>query len=152
MGCRSSVFTIYATYNEVSPVKYVFYFDIGTFLSVCAVPNMVVCCSSLISCLPGMLLRYCPSNFEMDPVASIISGCCCYYYNYYSHFHHHHHHGLQIKTFDDLQHNSTLKTCYYLEIFAFKGLNIFLLIPAHLALVSTTCTRNWTFLSTNVSF
>jgi hypothetical protein len=28
------------------------------------------------------LLRYCLSNFEMDPVTSTISGCC-YYYNYY---------------------------------------------------------------------
>jgi hypothetical protein len=31
-------------------------------------------CSSLISCFPGMLLRYCLSDFEMVPVVSIITG------------------------------------------------------------------------------
>jgi hypothetical protein len=49
-----------------------------------AVPNMAVVCSSLTSCFPGVLLRYCLSNFEMISVAY-------YYYYYYSHHHHHHH-------------------------------------------------------------
>ena len=31
-------------------------------------------CSSLISCFPGMLLRYSLSDFEMVPVAPIITG------------------------------------------------------------------------------
>ena len=31
----------------------------------CAVHNMAVLCSSLISCFPGMLLRYWPSDYEM---------------------------------------------------------------------------------------
>jgi len=40
----------------------------------CAVSNMAVFFSSLISCFPGMLLRYCLSNFEMVPVAPEIAG------------------------------------------------------------------------------
>jgi hypothetical protein len=56
----------------------------------CAVPNMAVFCSSLISCFPGMLLRYCLSDFEMVLVAPIITGIYIgiyyYYYYYYTPF------------------------------------------------------------------
>ena len=74
--CSCSVFTICATRNVISPVKYVLYFYISTFRSRCATPNMDVFlfCSSLISCFPGMLLRYCLSDSEMVPVAPIITG------------------------------------------------------------------------------
>jgi len=40
----------------------------------CTVPNMAVFSSSLISCSPGMLLRYCLSDFEMVPITHIIIG------------------------------------------------------------------------------
>ena len=40
----------------------------------CAVLNMAIFCSSLISCFPGVLLKYCLSDFGMVPVASVISG------------------------------------------------------------------------------
>jgi hypothetical protein len=40
----------------------------------CAVPNIAVFCSSLISCFPGMLLKYFQKDFEMVPVAPIITG------------------------------------------------------------------------------
>ena len=40
----------------------------------CAVPNMAVFCSSLISCFPGTLLRYFLNDFETVPVAHIITG------------------------------------------------------------------------------
>jgi len=40
----------------------------------CAVSNMAVFYSSLISYFPGMLLRYCLSDFEVVPVAHIITG------------------------------------------------------------------------------
>jgi hypothetical protein len=40
----------------------------------CAVPNMAVFCSSLTSWFPGMLLTYFPNDFEMVPVAPIITG------------------------------------------------------------------------------
>ena len=41
---------------------------------VCALPNMAYLCSSLISCFPGTLLRYCLCDFEMVPVAPITTG------------------------------------------------------------------------------
>jgi len=41
----------------------------------CAVPNMAeFFCTSLISCFPSMLLRYCLSDFVTVPVAPIITG------------------------------------------------------------------------------
>jgi hypothetical protein len=40
----------------------------------CAVPNMAVFCSSLISCFPGMLLRFLLKDFVLVPVAPIITG------------------------------------------------------------------------------
>ena len=56
------------------PVKYVLYFYISTFWSMCLVPNMAVFCISLISCLPSVSLRYCLNDFEMVLVASVITG------------------------------------------------------------------------------
>ena len=50
------------------------YFYISTSRSMCAVPNMAVFCSSLISCFPGMMLRYFLNDFEIVPVAPIITG------------------------------------------------------------------------------
>ena len=55
-------------------MKYVLYFYISTFCSMCAVPNMAVFCSSLISCFPGMLLRYCLGDFEMVLVTPVVTG------------------------------------------------------------------------------
>ena len=49
-------------------------FYISTFRCVCAVHNMDVFCSSLMSFFPVMLLRYCVSDFEMASVAPIIAG------------------------------------------------------------------------------
>ena len=50
------------------------YFYISTFRSVCAVPNMAVFFSSLTSCFLGMLLTYFLNDFEIVPVAPIITG------------------------------------------------------------------------------
>ena len=50
------------------------YFYISTFRSMCAVLNMAVFCSSLTSCFPGMLLTYFLNDFEIVPVAPIITG------------------------------------------------------------------------------
>ena len=52
------------------------YFYISTFQStcLCAVPNMAVFCSSLTSCFPGMLITYFLNDFEIVPVAPIITG------------------------------------------------------------------------------
>ena len=38
---------------------------------------------SLISCFPGVLLRYCMSDFELVPVAPTFTGLYYYYYYYY---------------------------------------------------------------------
>ena len=55
-------------------MKNVLYFYISTFKSMYAVPNMVVFVSSFVSCFSVILLRYCLSDFEMVPVAPIITG------------------------------------------------------------------------------
>ena len=46
----------------------------------CAVPNMAVFCSSLTSCFPGMLLKYFLNDFEIVPVAPIITGITFVFY------------------------------------------------------------------------
>jgi hypothetical protein len=51
-----------------------FFFYVSTFRSMCAVPNMAVFCSSLTSWFPGMLLTHFLNDFEMVPVAPIITG------------------------------------------------------------------------------
>jgi len=51
-----------------------FYLYISTFWSMCAVPSMAVFCSSLTSCFPCMLLTYFLRDFEIVPVAPIITG------------------------------------------------------------------------------
>ena len=48
------------------------YFYISTFRSVCAVPNMAVFCT-VNSCFPDMLLTYFLNDFEIVPVAPIIT-------------------------------------------------------------------------------
>jgi hypothetical protein len=50
------------------------YFYISTSRSMCAVHSTAALCSSLISCFPGTLLRYGLSNFELVPVAPVITG------------------------------------------------------------------------------
>ena len=49
------------------------YFYISTFRNMCAVPNMAVFWSFLTSCFPGMLLTYFLNDFEIVPVASVIT-------------------------------------------------------------------------------
>ena len=50
------------------------YFYISTFRSMRAVSNMAVFCSSLTSYFPGLLLTYFLNDFEIVPVAPIITG------------------------------------------------------------------------------
>ena len=49
------------------------YFFISTFRIMCAVPNIAVFCSSLTSCFPGMLLTYFLNDFEIVPIAPIVT-------------------------------------------------------------------------------
>jgi len=50
------------------------YFYVSTFRNTCAVPNMAVFCSSPTSWFPGMLLVCFLNDFEMVPVAPVITG------------------------------------------------------------------------------
>ena len=59
---------------SLAPASALSYFYVRTFLSMCAVPNMAVFCSSFTSWFPGMLLMYFLNEFEMVPVAPIITG------------------------------------------------------------------------------
>ena len=52
----------------------VVYLHISTLHSLCAVTNMAVVCSSLISYFLGTLLTYSLSDSEMSPLAPIITG------------------------------------------------------------------------------
>ena len=73
-----SVFTVCATCNVTSAVKYVLYFYISTSHSMCVVPNMAVFfCNFLISCFPVFLLRYCLSDYGM-----VYNNLFMNYYNY----------------------------------------------------------------------
>jgi len=56
------------------PVLNPLYFYMSTSLSMFAVPNMAVFCSSLTLYFPGMLLTYFLNYFEIVPVAPIITG------------------------------------------------------------------------------
>ena len=46
----------------------------------CAVPNMAVFCSSLTSCFSDMLRTYFLNDFEIVPVAPIITGITFVFY------------------------------------------------------------------------
>jgi hypothetical protein len=77
LGCV--VLQLFCIYNFMLHVMllgmfHVLYLYIITSCSLCAVPNMAVFCSSLISCFPGVLLRYCLNDFEMASVACVITG------------------------------------------------------------------------------
>jgi hypothetical protein len=61
------------TCNAIFYVEY-FVRYISTSRSTCAVPTMAVLCSSLFSCCIHMLLTYFLNDFEMIPVAPIITG------------------------------------------------------------------------------
>jgi hypothetical protein len=56
------------------PTLALMHFYISTFRSLCAVPNMAVFCISLTSWFPGTVLTYFLDDFEMVPVAPIITG------------------------------------------------------------------------------
>ena len=56
------------------PVLNLSHFYISTFRIMCAVLNTAVFCSSLTSCFPGMLVMYFLNDFEIVPVAPIITG------------------------------------------------------------------------------
>ena len=73
-GVAAILLFLFMVLISLVPVLNLLYFYISTFRSVCAVPNMAVFCSSLTSCFPGMLLTYFLNDFEIVPVARIITG------------------------------------------------------------------------------
>ena len=73
MSLANSVAAVLLLLSLVSVLN-LLYFYVSTFRSVCAVPNMGVYCSSFTSCFPGMLLTYFLNDFEIVPVAPIITG------------------------------------------------------------------------------
>ena len=60
----------------ISNVQCILNFYIIASGSMSALPITAVFCSCSISCLPRMLLRYCLSDYEMVPVAPIITRMC----------------------------------------------------------------------------
>jgi len=56
------------------PVLNLLQFYISAFRSMCAVPNMAVFWSFLTSYFPGVLLTYFINDFEIVPVAPVITG------------------------------------------------------------------------------
>ena len=65
------LFMVFISLVLVSNLLYIY---ISSFRSMCAVPKMAVFWSSLTSCFPGMLLTYFLNDFEIVPVAPIITG------------------------------------------------------------------------------
>jgi len=65
--------TLFSVLNILC-VRVCAYFHISTFRILCVVSNKAVFCSSLTSCSPGMLLKYCLSDFEIIPVAPLVTG------------------------------------------------------------------------------
>jgi hypothetical protein len=66
----NSVVTIFGTLT----LPNVLYCYINTLQTMSAVTNMVVFCSSMISCFSGILLRYFLNDYGMIPVAPVITG------------------------------------------------------------------------------
>ena len=73
-SCAASLLLLFTVLISLVPMLSLLYFYISIFRSMCAVPNMAVFCSSLTSCFPGMLLTYFLNDFEIVPVALIITG------------------------------------------------------------------------------
>jgi hypothetical protein len=67
-------------------IRNVLYCYISNFHSMCPVPNMAVFCSFLVLCLSGMLLRHFLNDFDVFPLAPIITGDTCFYILHALHF------------------------------------------------------------------
>jgi len=73
-GVADVLLLLFMVLVSLVPVLNLSYFYISTFRSMCAVPNMVVFCSSLAPCFPGMLLTYFLNDFEIVPAAPFTTG------------------------------------------------------------------------------
>ena len=59
---------------SLTPVLALLFFYVSTFRNMCAVPNMAIFCSSLMSWFPGMSLTYLQNDLHRVPVAPNITG------------------------------------------------------------------------------
>ena len=74
------IYSLCATRNVISPVKYVLDLYVITFHSMCAVTSMAVFCSSFILCLPGRLLWYCTIlKWFQSPLLLLVSHWLSHY-------------------------------------------------------------------------
>ena len=73
-GVAAILLLLFMVLISLVSVLNLLYFYISTFRSMCAMPNVAVFCSSLTSCFPGMLPTYFLNDFEIVPVAPIITG------------------------------------------------------------------------------
>ena len=71
---------LFMVLTSLVSVLNLFYFYISTFRIMCALPNMAVSWSFLTSCFPGMLITYFLNDFEIVPVAPIITGITFWFY------------------------------------------------------------------------
>ena len=76
-----SIVTVHATCNVTYNVECLV---LGTFLSMCAVPCVVVFCSVLISFCLDILFKYYLNYFEMSPVSSCLTFVFTFYINCFS--------------------------------------------------------------------
>ena len=72
--CNYSVVTIHGAYIVSFSVQSIVHLHQYFPQYLCAVPNMAVFCSSFTSCFPGMLLTYFLNDYEIVPVAPLITG------------------------------------------------------------------------------
>jgi len=64
----AALYSQFVLHVMLFPMLNVLHFYSSTSRSICAVPNMAVFCSSLISCFLFLLLRYFLNNSEMAPL------------------------------------------------------------------------------------
>ena len=68
------LFLLFMVLISLVSVLNILYFYVSAFRSMCAVVNISVFCRSLTSCFPGILLTYFLNDFEIVPVAPVITG------------------------------------------------------------------------------
>ena len=94
-GVAAILLLLFTVLISLVSVLNLLYFYISTFRSMCPVPNMAVFCSSLTSWFPGTFITYFLNDFEIVPVAPIVTGITFVFYIphalYYYYYHHHHH-------------------------------------------------------------
>jgi len=74
MALTAVLYLQFIVHVMLFPMFNVLFFNISTFQRMCTEPNTAVVSSSLISCFPGMLLRYIMNDMEMVLGVPVITG------------------------------------------------------------------------------